>query len=124
MVRRRDVVGLAEQAGFEVEVDGEIFNAYRGRERDTAYIIDPKTGLALQIYNYDYTGELQNEIEMIEKAREKLIKNKEILKKWQEIRNRRRYKLAIQTFNAYKRAEELRKKQKEAELRERLEKGQ
>lgn len=118
MVQEKNVVGIVKQDGFEVEVDGEIFNAYRNREKDRAYIIDTKTGLALKIYDYDYDYDLPTEIEMIEKAREKLIADKEGLQKWREQRNRESYKLTVQLFAAYQQAEELREKQKDAVIRE------
>lgn len=45
-VSRIEVVGVVEQDGFEIEIDGEIFNAYANEYKDRAYIIDPQTGLA------------------------------------------------------------------------------
>ena len=118
VVCERGVVGIVEQDGFEVEIDGEKFNAYRDRHRDSAYIIDPQTGLALQTYEYDCEYDLPTEIEMIERAGEKLIEKKERLKKWREQKGKESYKLTVQMFKAYKKAEGLREKQKEAVRRE------
>jgi len=118
-MRENGVVRISKQDGFEIEVDGEKLNAYVSEERERAYIIDPKTGLALQIYDYYDEELLLSEIEVIEKAKEELLKDKERLLKWREKRSRESYKLTVQTFNAYKRAEKLREKAKEAEQRER-----
>lgn len=121
VIRNGELTGIMMQYGFEIEIDGEKFNAYRRVQDDRAFIIDQTTGIAVHIYNYGYDeiGVLLTDIEIIEKAKEKLIENKECLTKWREWKNRESYKLAVQTFEAYKRAEELREKQKEAARRER-----
>lgn len=55
---------------------------------------------------------------MIKKARNKLIEDKERFEKWRARRSKESYKLTVEMFAAYKHAEELREKQKEAVLRE------
>ena len=109
------IVGVRENDGFEIEIDGEKLNAYRNEYKDGVYIIDPQTGLAIYKYNYQYDeSETPSEIRMIEKARNELLENKERFEKWREQRSRESYKLTVQMFEAYIKAEELRKKQKEA----------
>lgn len=111
------VVGISKQSGFEIKIDGEIFNAYRNEER--AYIIDQQTGVAVYTYDYPWDEmETPSEIEMIKLAREKLVEDKENLEKWRLQRNKESYKLTVEMFAAYKNAEELREKQKEAVFRE------
>lgn len=113
------VVGISEQSGFEIKIDGEIFNAYRNEDKDRAYIIDPQTGLAVYIYDYPWDEmKMPSETEMIKRAREKLAEDKERLEKWRSQRNKESYKLTVEMFAAYKHAEELREKQKEAVRRE------
>lgn len=119
LIKKEGIVGAKEQDGFEIEIDGEKFNAYRNKGKDRAYIIDPQTGLAIYIYDYDYNEvELPSENEMIKNARIELLKDKERLKKWRENKSKESYKLTVQMFAAYKQAEELREKQKEAAIRE------
>ncbi len=120
VVCKGEIVGVAEQSGFEIKIDGEIFNAYRDKNKDRAYIIDPQTGLAACIYNYPWNeSETTSEIEMIKRARNKLItKDKECFEKWRTERSKESYKLTVEMFAMYIKAEELRKKQKEAILRE------
>lgn len=119
VICRHKVVGISEQYGFEIEIDGEILNAYRNEDKDRAYIIDPQTGLAICTYDYQHDeSELPSEYEMIKKARNKLIEDKERFEKWRASRSKESYKLTVEMFAAYKHAEELREKQKEAVLRE------
>lgn len=119
VISKEKIVGIAEQSGFEIKIDGEIFNAYRNEYKDKAYIIDPQTGLAVYIYDYPWDeSETPSEIEMIKRAKNKLIEDNERFTKWKEQRSRESYKLTVEMFAAYKHAEELREKQKEAVLRE------
>lgn len=119
VVCKEEVVGVAEQDGFEIEIDGEIFNAYGNKDKDRAYIIDPQTGFAVYIYDYQWDEmETPSEIETIKQAREKLAEDKERLEKWRKQKNKESYKLTVEMFAAYKHAEELREKQKDAVRRE------
>lgn len=113
------VVGISKQSGFEIKIDGEIFNAYRSEDKGRAYIIDPKTGLAVYTYEYPWDEmETPSETGMIKRAREKLAEDKERLEKWRSQKNKESYKLTVEMFAAYKHAEELREKQKDAVCRE------
>ncbi len=119
MMSENKVVGVKRQRGIEIKIDGEIFNAYGNKDKDRAYIIDPQTGLAIYIYDYPWDEmETPSEMEIIKRAREKLEEDKERLEKWRSQRNKESYKLTAETFAAYKHAEELREKQKEAVFRE------
>ncbi|MDE7445906.1 MAG: hypothetical protein K2N15_09450 [Lachnospiraceae bacterium] len=114
------IVGIRKQDGYELKIDGEIFNAYIRDGR--VYILDPKSGIALQIYDTDEVENASSEMnfELIDKAKEKLMQS-ETLKRWKEKRDNESYRLAVKMFKAYKRAESLREKQKEAvsaEIRE------
>ena len=85
---------------------------------DRIYILDPKNGIALQIYDVDENeDELLLEIDLIEKAKEKLLQS-ETLSRWKEKRDNESYRLLERMFKAYKRAESLREKQKELVCRE------
>lgn len=116
IIRKDGIVGLREQDGFEVEVDGEKFNAYRNTESDRAYIIDPKTGLALLIH--DCTATELTDIDAVEAASAELAEDAERLKKWREWKSKESHKLAVEMFAAYEHAEELREKQNTARQRE------
>ena len=121
VICKGEIVGVVEQSGFEIKIDGEIFNAYRDENKDRAYIIDPQTGLAACIYHYPWNErETPSEIEMIKRARNKLItEDKECFEKWRtEERSKESYKLTVEIFATYIKAEKLREKQKEAVSRE------
>lgn len=115
MMIENGVVGVKEQDGYEIEIDGEKYNAYTNHY-STAYIIDEQTGIAVLTY-YFSEGEEQEEIEILKKAKYKLLEG-ETLEKMRKSRNRESYKIAIKMFEAYKRADELREQQKEAVSRE------
>ncbi|MCM1218074.1 MAG: hypothetical protein NC548_26610 [Lachnospiraceae bacterium] len=97
---------IKKQNGFEIEVDGEKFNAYVSWERERAYIIDPKTGIALLIH--DCADTELTETEIIEAASAELAENEECLKVWREWKNRESYESAVDIFIFY-RVEEARK---------------
>lgn len=84
------VVGISEQSGFEIKIDGEIFNAYRSKDKGRAYIIDPKTGIAVYTYEYPWDEmETPSETGMIKRAREKLAEDKERLEKWRQQKSKK-----------------------------------
>lgn len=117
IIQKDGIVGIREQDGYELKIDGEKFNAYKNRTDDRVYILDPRNGIAL-INDYpDWNEDIPTDIELIDKAKEKLIKSG-ILKKWKENREKESYQLTIQMFEAYKKAESLREKQKEIAHRE------
>lgn len=112
------ITGIRKQDGYELQIDGETFNAYHSMRDDRIYILDPKNGIALQIYDVDENeDELLLEIDLIEKAKEKLLQS-ETLSRWKEKRDNESYRLLERMFKAYKRAESLREKQKELVCRE------
>lgn len=100
-----------------MQIDGETFNAYHSMRNDRVYILDPKNGIALQIYDVDESEDELSEIELIEKEKEKLLQS-ETLSRWKEKRDNESYRLLERMFKAYKRAESLREKQKEFVCRE------
>lgn len=117
VIQADGIVGSRKQDGYELQIDGEKFNAYQSIRDGSVYILDPQNGLALQIY---YVGENEDglsEIELIEKAKEKFIQSG-ALSKWKEKRDNESYRLTVKMFKAYKRAESLREKQKEVVRRE------
>lgn len=119
------ITGVRKKDGYEIEIEGEKFYTYeiRSIRNRKVYILDPQNGIAILGYNCTGDDEYRlSKIELIEKAIEVLIKEG-ILKKWREVRERQSYKLSIQMFEAYKRAESLRKKQKQAECYENRELG-
>ena len=94
-----------------MQIDGETFNAYHSMRDDRVYILDPKNGITLQIYDVDESEDELSEIELIEKAKEKLLQS-EKLSRWKEKRDNESYRLLERMFKAYKRAESLRKNKK------------
>ena len=118
VIQADGITGIRKQDGYELQIDGETFNAYHSMRDDRIYILDPKNGIALQIYDVDENeDELLLEIDLIEKAKEKLLQS-ETLSRWKEKRDNESYRLLERMFKAYKRAESLREKQKELVCRE------
>ena len=118
VIQADGITGIRKQDGYELQIDGETFNAYHSMRDDRIYILDPKNGIALQIYDVDENDdELVLEIDLIEKAKEKLLQS-ETLSRWKEKRDNESYRLLERMFKAYKRAESLREKQKELVCRE------
>ena len=118
VIQADGITGIRKQDGYELQIDGETFNAYHSMRDDRIYILDPKNGIALHIYHVDENeDELLLEIDLIEKAKEKLLQS-ETLSRWKEKRDNESYRLLERMFKAYKRAESLREKQKELVCRE------
>ena len=118
VIQADGITGIRKQDGYELQIDGETFNAYHSMRDDRIYILDPKNGIALQIYDVDENeDELLLEIDPIEKAKEKLFFFF-TLSRWKEKRDNESYRLLERMFKAYKRAESLREKQKELVCRE------
>ena len=117
VIQADGITGIRKQDGYELKIDGEKFNAYHSMRDDRVYILDPKNGIALQIYDVDESEDELFEIELIEKAKERLLQS-ETLSRWKEKRDNESYRLLGRMFEAYKRAESLREKQKEFAYRE------
>lgn len=117
VIQKDEIVGVRKQDGYELQIDGETFNAYHSMRDGRVYIIDTKNGTALQIYDVDENEDELSEIELIERAKEKLLQS-ETLIRWKEKRDNESYRLLGKMFKAYKRAESLREKQKEFVYRE------
>lgn len=105
------IIGIRKQDGYELQIDGEKFNAYQSIRDGMVYILDPKNGIALQIYDTSRSENELSEIELIEKVKEKFIQSGTI-SRWKKKRNSESYRLTVKMFKAYKRAESLREKQK------------
>ena len=76
VIQADGITGIRKQDGYELQIDGETFNAYHSMRDDRIYILDPKNGIALQIYDVDENeDELLLEIDLIEKAKEKLLQS-------------------------------------------------
>ena len=109
MIKRKVFYSVIQKDdGYELQIDGETFNAYHSMRDGRAYIIDPKNGVALQIYDVDENEDELSEIELIERAKEKLLQS-ETLSRWKEKRDNESYRLLGKMFKAYKRAELLHK---------------
>lgn len=115
VMQENNIVGLRKQDGYEITVDGIKFNAYKSSIYEKVYILDPKNGIAVFIYNDD-TDDLPHQ-ELVEKAKDIFVKRGDF-ERWKEKRNMKSYKLANKIFNAYKKAESLRERQKELVQRE------
>lgn len=115
VMQENNIVGLRKQDGYEITVDGIKFNAYKSSIYEKVYILDPKNGIAVFIYNDD-TDDLPHQ-ELVEKAKDIFVKRGDF-ERWKEKRNMKSYKLANKMFNAYKKAESLRERQKELVQRE------
>ena len=115
VMQENNIVGLRKQDGYEITVDGIKFNAYKSSIYEKVYILDPKNGIAVFVYNDD-TDDLPHQ-ELVEKAKDIFVKRGDF-ERWKEKRNMKSYKLANKMFNAYKKAESLRERQKELVQRE------
>ena len=111
------IVGIRKQDEYELRIDGEKFNAYQSIRDGRVYILDPQNGIALLIYNANKNEDELSEIEIIEKAKEKFSRS-EALSRWKEMKKNESYRLTIKIFRAYRMAEKLRERQKEAVWRE------
>lgn len=116
VVQKNDIVGLRKQDGYEIVVDGIEFNAYKSMIDGRVYIIDPKNGSGIFSYRDD-TIDILPTCELVEKAKDEFIK-RGAFERWKEKCNKKSYKLANKTFNAYKKAESLREQQRELAQRE------
>ena len=115
VTQENNIVGLRKQDGYEITVDGIKFNAYKSSIYEKVYILDPKNGIAVFVYNDD-TDDLPHQ-ELVEKAKDIFVKRGDF-ERWKEKRNMKSYKLANKMFNAYKKSESLRERQKELVQRE------
>lgn len=57
VIQKDEIVGVRKQDGYELQIDRETFNAYHSMRDGRVYIIDPKNGVALQIYDVDENEE-------------------------------------------------------------------
>lgn len=117
MVEKDKITGIKKRDGYKLNINGEKFNAFKSKTDGMVYIIDPKSGIALIKYHPDWNGNIPTVLELIDQAKEKLVKSG-ILEKWKEMRKRESYQLAVEMFETYKRAESLMEKRKEAVNRE------
>lgn len=115
VVQENNVVGLRQRDGYEIEVDGIKFNAYKSMIDGRVYILDPKNGIAVFIYDDDTDDLLQHEI--VEKAKDEFVKRR-VFEKWKEKSGMGSYQLTNKMFNAYKKAESLREQQRKLAQKE------
>lgn len=115
VVQENNIVGLRKQDGYEIEVDGIKFNAYKSMIDGRVYILDPKNGIAVFIYSDD-TDVLPHH-DPVEKAKDEFVK-RGVFERWKEKCDTESYQLTNKMFNAYKKAESLRERQKELVQRE------
>lgn len=115
VVQENNIVGLRKQDGYEIEVDGIKFNAYKNMINGRVYILDPKNGIAVFIYSDD-TDVLPHH-DLVEKAKDEFVK-RGVFEIWKEKCDTESYQLTNEMFNAYKKAESLRERQKELAQRE------
>ena len=84
------------------------------------YIIDPTNGIAIFVRKlYETYG---TELAAMKYARQCLFDDKDFVERWKIAKEKESYKLTVEMFDAYKKAEILREKQKEAMRREMKEK--
>lgn len=112
MRRAEGMTGIVEIDGFELEIGGEKFNAYE--EAGRVYILDQRTGVSVKTYDLDDHEDILSGIRM---AKEKLLQSG-ILEDLEDRRNTESYQITVKIYEAYKLAESLFKKQKEAVYRE------
>lgn len=112
MRRAEGMTGIVEIDGFELEIGGEKFNAYE--ETGRVYILDQRTGVSVKTYDLDDHEDILSGIRM---AKEKLLQSG-ILEDLEDRRNTESYQITVKIYEAYKLAESLFKKQKEAVYRE------
>lgn len=105
MIRIQNTVMLKERDGYEVEIAGKKFNAYKSEVDRRIYIIDPKNGTALAKYDCEsQIGDIPSEMELIRMAKEKLQKNG-VVEKWKKKRRGKEYRQLVKMFKEYKKAE-------------------
>lgn len=119
IVQKDEIIGLQQQDGFEFEMDGIQLNGYVS-ENDTVYIIDPTNGIAIFVRKLYET--YRTELVAMKYARQCLRDDKDFVERWKTAKEKESYKLTVEMFDAYKKAEILREKQKEATRREMKEK--
>lgn len=113
MWKKDEITGVKEHDGFEFQIDGIKFNAYKGKD-GIVHIIEPETGRS--ILQYDYLGEmddLPSELEMVTAARDRLAGEHEKLTILKEKKGTESYRLMSLIFKAYKRGANLEKRLKE-----------
>lgn len=115
VVQENNIVGLRKQDGYEIEVDGIKFNAYKSMIDGRVYILDPKNGIAVFIYSDD--TDVLSHHDHVEKAKDEFVK-RGVFERWKEKCDTESYQLTNKMFNAYKKAESLRERQKELVQRE------
>ena len=115
VVQENNIVGLRKQDGYEIEVDGIKFNAYKSMIDGRVYILDPKNGIAVFIYSDD--TDVLSHHDPAEKAKDEFVK-RGVFERWKEKCDTESYQLTNKMFNAYKKAESLRERQKELVQRE------
>ncbi len=115
VVQENNIVGLRKQDGYEIEVDGIKFNAYKSMIDGRVYILDPKNGIAVFIYSDD--TDVLSHHDPVEKAKDEFVK-RGVFERWKEKCDTESYQLTNKMFNAYKKAESLRERQKELVQRE------
>ena len=72
VVQENNIVGLRKQDGYEIEVDGIKFNAYKSMIDGRVYILDPKNGIAVFIYSDD--TDVLSHHDPVEKAKDEFKK--------------------------------------------------
>lgn len=86
-------IGIEEHDGFEIGINGKIFNAYY-RDYETVYVIDPETGGAFFAYRVDNCLE----IDAIRKAIEELKMKKGVMRKFKNYQKTKKYKVQSEIF--------------------------
>ncbi len=115
VVRKGGFAGVEEQEGYELELNGNVFNAYRDRTNSKVYIVDPENGAAvMSCICLDWYG---SEQEVLEATGAEFAESEEF-KKWQKIRERESYRVASQLFETCKAAGELWEKHRRLVVKE------
>ena len=99
-------IGVAERDGFEIEVNGKIFNAYCSNYK-TVQVIDPETGGS--VFRCNMNG--RSEINAIREAREKLKQEKDIMRSFEKYQKTEEYKMFLEIFRLLNRCWELKNRQ-------------
>lgn len=123
MVKRDGLIGVVMRDGFEVEIDGEKYNAFVS-EYETAYIVDPKTGRSISEYDpYACADDVGTDMEIIKAAVGRLIEKLWVLDAWKKKRQKAYYPMMVRMFEALREGveigekldQELKKEKREAE---------
>lgn len=96
IIRIKNGMAIIEHDGFEFELNGRKFNAYRA-EYGAVCIIDPETGRSL----FDYEADDKLDVEAVRTTIDVLKRKDNLLDSFEKTTNTERYKTYKEMFKAF-----------------------